>query len=406
MAALVQSFPQQSGTVTMLQTRPASASGILQTSQGQINHQYAASSSKMHRNSYNGINGNGLTTYRGQASIAPVAPYAFTSTPSLTKLDGRVPQGPYLRNDQRTASAPVLPTIQGSEVGQPTSRARYPAAASVSTTSSSSSSELSVGTHQSGTQDDSAITSTARVATRVHRPQSTIIASVPASLRLSPNNMTTLPKASPDRYRRPTHRRAETTGHMPSSLHSTPAGSAQPSGSGMAAVNHLYAQPSQATSLHAGSGHPGSFSQIPPFQSSSNNSISALRTAVDDMHLNRQPTREEASRYRRRSIHTVDMSDFADAQLRGLGQQAFQSNFSPDGRQDHQNSLMNSPTVPNRPASSPGRSGSSETISFARNNQPQPNSVRKFLTQPCRYLIYSANQSLQFLSIYLPASSR
>jgi hypothetical protein len=359
----------------MLQSRPASASSILQASQGQIGHQYAVSSSQMHRNSYNGINSSMPTTYRGQT---PVAPYAFTSTPSLTKAGGHVSQGPYLRNDQRTASAPVLPTIQTSEVGQPANRARYPATASVSTTSSSSS-DVSTGT-QSGARDDSAITSTARVATRVSRPQSTIITPVSAPLHLSPNNTTTLLKASPDRYRRPAHRRAETTGQMPNSLHANPSGSAQPSGSGMAAVSHLYVQPSQASNVHAGSGHKDQFPQIPSFQFSSSTRASALqgnlalRATVDDMNLNRQPAREEVSRYRRRSIHTIDMNDFTESQLRNLGQNSFQPNFTPDGRRDNPNFLKNPLAVSNRP-SSPGRSGDSETSLPVRNEQLLLNSV-------------------------------
>jgi hypothetical protein len=362
----------------MLQSRPASASGILQASQGQINHQYAASSSQMHRNSYNGINSSMPSTYRGQT---PVAPYAFTSTPSLTKAGGRIPQGPYLRNDQWTASAPVLPIIQTSEVGQPANHARYPATASVSTTSSSSS-DLSTGTHQSGARDDSAITSTARVATRVSRPQSTIITPVSASIHLSPNTTTTSPKASPDRYRRPAHRRAETTGQMPNNLHANPSGSAKPSGSGMAAVSHLYVQPSQASNVHIGSGHQDQFPQIPPFQFSSSNRTSILQgsrilcATVDDMQLNRQPAREEVSRYRRRSIHTVDMNDFTESQLRSLGQNGFQTNFTPDGRRDN---LKNSLAVSNRPSSSPGRSGDSETSLPTRSDQLLLNSVCKFL---------------------------
>jgi hypothetical protein len=377
MAALVQSFPQQTSTVTILQTRPTSASGILQTSQG---HQFAAG--QIHQNSYNGMNGSGPTTYRGQAS-APIAPYAFTSTPSLTKTGDRVSQGPHTRNDQKTNPPP---TAQASEVGQPSSRTRYPIAASVSTTSSSSSSELSSGIQQNGTQDDTAITSVARVATRVTRPQSTTIATAPASLLLSPN--VTASKSSPDRYRRPAHRRAETTGQITTNLHAFPSGSAQPSGSGMAAVSHLYAQPSQTNNMHTGSGRHDQFPQLPSFQFSSANRASALhsnpfRATVDDMHLNRQPARDEASRYRRRSIHTLDINEFAAAQLRGLGQQG--PNFSTDGGRDYPNTQKNTLAVSNRPASSPGHGGNSENRLSARKDQLLLNSVQKSLIHSRRH---------------------
>jgi len=173
----------------MLQTRPSSASGMLQTpSQNQGHHQYPTSSAQMHRNSYHGISSSvGPTTYRGHTSMTPVAPYAFTSTPSLTNF--RQPQGPYLRTDQRTASAPVIPTGQTYESGQIGSRSRYPAAASVSTNSSSSSSDLSTTAQKSGSRDDSVIPSQAWAASQAPRPQSAMVIS-PIQTKLSPPNST------------------------------------------------------------------------------------------------------------------------------------------------------------------------------------------------------------------------
>src|SRR4051794_9323492 len=104
MAALVQSFPQQSGPAIMLQSRPSSASGILQTtSQGQV-HQYSQSTPNLNlnRNNYHGLGGGsaGSNTYRGHTSMAPIAPYAFTSTPALTDP----------RQQHKTTSAQNLPS--------------------------------------------------------------------------------------------------------------------------------------------------------------------------------------------------------------------------------------------------------------------------------------------------------
>ena len=39
-------------------------------------------------------NGMGITNYRGHTAVAPIAPYAFTSTPSLATPGQR--QGPHL----------------------------------------------------------------------------------------------------------------------------------------------------------------------------------------------------------------------------------------------------------------------------------------------------------------------
>lgn len=113
MAALVQSFPQQpSSTITMLQTRPTSSSGPFQSN----NQSQLQRGSQMARNMYSGAGGAGggnNTHYRGQSS--PVAPYAFTTTPSLSSNGNPLrqnPTGPHLRQENRTLSAPVNPVAQ------------------------------------------------------------------------------------------------------------------------------------------------------------------------------------------------------------------------------------------------------------------------------------------------------
>jgi hypothetical protein len=145
----------------------------------------------------------------------------------------------------------------------------------------------------------------------------------------------------------------------------------------MVGSNQAYAQPSQSGNSQSIGGYQG-FTQLPYFSSSNNSKTTpftpdlALRAAVDDMHLRRQPAREEAARYRRRSIHTIDIGDQADAQLWGLVPQGHRQGLV---AQEHQHPLRSSPVLSNRPASSPSRSGSSEAILSARGNQAQPASV-------------------------------
>lgn len=360
----------------MLQTRPSSASGILQnTAQGQGHHQYPSSSSQMHLNGYHGISAVGQTTYRGQTSMAPGTPYPFVSTSGLSINSFRPQQGPYHRADLRASSAPVIPTIPALDAGHAGSRSRYPAAASVST-SSSSSSELSAGTHQSISRDDSAITSTAWGATRAPRLQSTVVTSAPAA-SLPPANPQTPTKAAPDRYRRPAPRRSESAGPTSATQQPNTLGPAFLSNPNIAGSNQAFAQPSQNSGSQSTGGYQG-FTQAPYFSSSSNSKMVpfspnlAVRAAVDDMHLRRQPAREEAARYRRRSIHTIDMGDQADAQLRVMVPQEHRQDLV---AQEHQHPLRSSPVLSNRPASSPSGSGSSEAISSTRSNQAQPASV-------------------------------
>ncbi|TEY39724.1 hypothetical protein BOTCAL_0451g00010 [Botryotinia calthae] len=358
MAALVQTLPQQTTTVTMLQTRPSSASGTLQPSQNQAAyHQYPVNSQQ--RNNFHGLNNNNMaiSNYRGHSSMAPIAPYAFTSSPGLSIGGQQTPNGSQSRPEQqRTASAPIVPTLQGGSTNAP-NRSRYPAALSVSTTSSSSSSELSP---RSGTRDDSAITSTARIATRAARPLSTIITSHrhrPAPPMASPA------KPAPDRYRRPAIRRAD-------SSNSSQAGVSSPSVSTMPNVMQFYGASTQAVNSQA-------FNLQMPQQ----NQPSAT---ADDLQLNQRTTSEQAKRYRRRSIHTIDAHDNSNASPSpGFLQQGSRPVNNASGRIDQppeqhgQHPLRSSPVVTLRPATSHGRNDSTDSMKSARSGHSRPNSSDK-----------------------------
>ena len=287
MAALVQSFPSPSSTITMLQTRPTSSDAFQSGSQGQQHSR----NSQMPRNMYN-TNIGGTTNYRGHTSIAsiPVAPYAFASTPVLPGTTNPLrqnPSAPHLRQENRTTSAPVIPfTHQSPNISNNLSRYRpqeFPNSPAAS--------------QQGLVRDDSAISSQAAKQFS-QRPLSSVELNPPA---LSPNASLVAPaKSSPDRYRR-NHRRAE-TGGLSSPNVSSPGGSALPSGSGMATVGHLYSNPAHSNSSPSLS----NYSSYRGTQSPSSNSLQS----VDDMHITKQGPVELAKRYRRRSISSMEAGDY------------------------------------------------------------------------------------------------
>lgn len=376
MAALVQTYPQQSSTVTMLQTRPSSASGILQSSsQPSAHHQYPTSAAQ--RNSFHGMNNNMIVpNYRNLSSVAPIAPYAFTSTPNLA-LPNQRQSGPHLRSDQRTSSAPIVPTV---ESGNGNNRSRYPAAASVSTTSSSSSSDLSSRSQKSGSRDDSTIPSTSRMNSGNPRPHSTIFTS--STQTLAPPSVTAT-KATPDRYRRPNNRRAESS---PTIQHVNN----QAFGTSSAMPNVMQFYGSSTQPALTGVSKQGFNVQVQqPKQSMGFNPT--IGVAADDTQLNRTTSQEHAKRYRRRSIHTIDASEYtlagAKSQPAALQQQGSRQVSSANGRIDHQqHPLRSSPVVTLRPATPHGRNGSVESINSTRSSHhSRPNSVSP--TQVLKYRI-------------------
>jgi hypothetical protein len=363
----------------MLQTRPSSASGILQnSSQSQSHHKYPTNSSHVQRNSFHGLNnGMGVSNYRGHTAVAPIAPYAFTSTPSLSMPGQRSQSAPHLQSQQRTTSAPIIPTVQQPESSSNTNapRSRYPAAASASTTASGSS-DLSSLCQKSGSRDDSAITGTARVASGAARPLSTIITSSSGG-NLAPPVAASPVKTTPDRYRRPNNRRAESsTTSQPSTAQTPPASS---SSSPIPNVMQFYGNSTQqpaATSTNS------SFNlQMPQFSRQAGITPGA---AVDDMQLHRLGNSDQAKRYRRRSIHTIDGGEFSQVGANsspGFLQQGSRQVSSANGRIDQQgHPLRSSPIMTIRPASSHGRDGSTESVNSTRSSHhSRPSSVSGLL---------------------------
>ncbi|KAG9248268.1 hypothetical protein BJ878DRAFT_476617 [Calycina marina] len=351
MATLVQSYPQQSSTVTMLQTRPTSASEILQASSANTSHQYPTSASHKQRSSFHGLS-NGSSSYRGQPAT-PIAPYAFTATPNLTSLPvQKMHGGPHLRSDQRTTSAPAGYT------GESLNRSRYPAPASISTTSSTSSSERSAMSQKSGSKDDSSISSTSRLSTTslASRPQSTMFTQPSSNLDRSSS------KPTPDRYRRPNNRRVDSA---PVVHTATPVNV-----SNLPNVMQFYGTNAAAPNSPNTNSPSGFKVQMPPLTKDSPNSSSpTVGVAADDLQINRHMSENQARRYRRRSIHTIEASNHTyEGLVGGLQMQGSRQVSSANGRIDHQQQhpLRSSPIMALRPGTSNGRNSSSESVHSIR----------------------------------------
>jgi hypothetical protein len=296
--ALVQTFPQQTTTVTMLQTRPSSASGAFnnQTPRGSGNS----------RASYAGGN---ILPYRG--STTPVAPYAFTTTPvfgTQNSVQNPLRQNPPAqRSDARSMSVPGdLSLFKGS----------------ASTQSTPSPKILE--------QSDSYFKVDSQRLSLVSPPLDLSL----ADPRIMGNNAS---KPSPDRYRR-SHKRSETSSAALATQ------SAVPSGSGMAAIGHLYNMPSQSSSS-------------PSFANT------VIGTSKDDSAVSRSS--DAAKRYRRRSIATygseeTSITDVQPQQVAQLPARSYASVVSTPY-------AVPKPEIPAakqnlRPASSHGRSGSDESL--------------------------------------------
>lgn len=163
MAALVQTIPQQSGTVPVLQTRPSSSSGTFSSPQN--------STSRIQTMSWSSFNAGNSGSYRAGHPV--VAPYASQNA------QNRQSWAPQLRAEHRTLSAPApasssprTPNIAAGSVPNPSS----PFRAHIS-------------------KDDSALPSRNPRSHQPVRPLSTI--------NLSPSTAnSSLSKPSPNRYRR------------------------------------------------------------------------------------------------------------------------------------------------------------------------------------------------------------
>lgn len=246
MAALVQTLPAQTTTVTML-GRPSSSGGYSSPgSQGPIKNHHPGRSFNM-----------SSTGYRGMPVTGPVAPYAFTSTPLLANNTN---SRHFTLNTGRSISSPKVSPHGASPSSQPSSPTGLP--------------HVDAG----------------------NRPLTLDLPNIPSTGPLmGPSQVASAPKPSPDRYRRNV-RRNDGDSH-PNRV----AGSSTfPSGSGMAAVGALYNHPSQSSSTP-------SFGSQQSYRSSTHGSnVVPKPSSADDLQLGRGHTTELAARYRRRSVGSIE----------------------------------------------------------------------------------------------------
>lgn len=288
MAALVQTIPQQTGTVPVLQTRPTSSSSAFTTtttsspassSSPPASQHQTARNSTMSWNPYNSTGSSG--SYRSGHQ-------AVTRTPTSQNINNnnnnnnnhhhhRQSWGPQLRPEQhRTFSAP-------STAPQPTAPVNPLAAGPVSSSVSA--------LHMS--KDDSALPSPQRrhvADPSPLRPLSTINIP-PGSLMNNPSP--TVAKSSPDRYRRG-NRRAEGMASSTVNSFNVPSGSMAPTPEKMMTSvddSHLTGIPGHQTRGHA------------------------RVSSADDVGRTDRPQTELAKRYRRRSWGNMDNAGLINLQL-------------------------------------------------------------------------------------------
>lgn len=293
MAAMVQSFPSTGSTITMLQTRSPSSDAFQNGPQGQ-QHQRG---SQMPRNVYNGPVGSvAAGSYRGHPSLSPSASYAFNS-PSITP-NGANPlrQHPTMpRFDTRTASAPVTPLTNPLSSPSPSTTPQH-RLSSVSALSLSN----TFTSQQNSSKDDLSIS------TASHLPSSRPL----SAIDINPTPSSNASKPAPDRYKR-NHRRAETTG-LPTGMTQPQGGSALPSGSGMATIGHLYTGGYHTSSTSTLTSYP-SYRGSPSPSRQANEigpSNQPKMVSVDDSAVSRPGSSEQAKRYRRRSISSLDAKEY------------------------------------------------------------------------------------------------
>lgn len=349
MAALVQSYPQQSGTVTMLQTRNGSGSGMM-PAQPQSNQQYVAQQQK---NTFHGMTGGstGPMTYRGSA--APIQPYAFTTTPSLTP-NGQWQQ-PYPAF--RASSSSAVPTIQTLDPNNGYPRTRHATNGSLP--------NLPMNISPGGSRDDCALPPPGtRRGSGTPRPQSAYFASSTVQTSFA---SAAPAKNQPDRYRRPAIR-ATDSGASGQQGHS--GGSAAPSGSGMASVSHLYTPPPSLNKERRPS--PSSSSRPTSF-------YAKVPGSVDDMQLYR--TQEDSKRIRRRSMPALDAHDMprslAALDIRKAEKSAVDQSASRGGNDKDQMKTARLVTVHSPSKAASGRNGSSESLVSSRSSNSRPSSVSR-----------------------------
>ncbi|KAI4717804.1 hypothetical protein E4T48_05962 [Aureobasidium sp. EXF-10727] len=273
MAEVLSPLPSPPSSINMLHSRPSSSDAY------QANHQRVGSAPR--------------SNYRSSPSAAPVQPYAFQTTP-------------HLRQESRTISA-------SSNVPQ----AQQKGHKSTSSTSTTSSADLTTKTPPLSPGKDAFIN---------------LSSSIPD---LSLTSFETMPKSSPNRYRR-TPQRADSN----NSLQKAP--------SPASSVDNLLTAP--APQLN--------------------------RTSSDDITVTKSSTSESAKRYRRRSLNNLEMSKLED------GRPSSQGNATIRPVSFHSRTSSGDSTGRRVPSSSTPPPAESGRISPAASGSPVKLPIRGSATNP------------------------
>lgn len=386
MAAVMQSFPSPTSTLTMLQTRSSSSEPFQTGSQGQ-QHQR----NQVPRNIYNtSVGGMGAGSYRGHTATSPVAPYAFTSTPIMANGQNPLRQHPTApRLENRTASAPSVPlSLQAQQQNSVSSRPRPPQVNPTSTPLGGS----NLYPNQPQTSRNEPSTSSFPSTQSNFRPQPTSDLNPPS---LQAASYATVAKSSPDRYRR-NHHRAQTSGGL-TSIPSAQGGSAMPSGSGMATVGHLYQHPAQSSSSPSLTSYPSYRGAQSPSLPGVNDYSQPRHSSKDDLNLQREREKQSdlAKRYRRRSISSLEAKDYAmlnsEPQPSGQPKTYAAMLAGPAPQLQHQRPVQTTQAM-ERPTSAHGRNGSNESSASGRSSSKPPSTKPSTVRSPpliCHHLHFS-----------------
>lgn len=328
MAQVLAPIVQTSGSMTMLH----SSSDAFQSPSASQPHPQQPRTSQMSRPSvYNGQSGG--AGYRGTSS-APIAPYAFSSTPQL-------------RQENRTPSALTQQFSAGARLGHPS----HPSSSSDSTVSTSGSSSRSMIAPHLSSKDDSVLGSLE------HKRDTsastiTLSTSVPD---LSLSLQDTPVKPSPSRYRTGARRTDSNNTITAVSTTATP------------------------TQLSPSQGGPPSIA-APKIDASPILTLDDLQaptrpghnraSSVDDLHMPRQGSVDQAKRYRRRSLSGLDAAAQAG------------SGASPTPTNTSTVTPIKRSTQELRPTSSSSRQGSRPNSSQSHERQGSAGSASSSISRP------------------------
>lgn len=265
MAALVQTYPQQTSTITMLQTRPSSNGGMVPASPSPGNHQYNGGGAQTPRSAYNSGNANNM---RGSSVSAQT--FGFSSTPNLASQSTSWQQyGTYRANplvavpghQTFDASTNYRPVMHNNSLGYPNA----------------------YGMSYGGSRDDSALMPS-RNLTPTARPHSFL------SVATQPSFSTSTRQNGPDRYRRTSNLQPPHHGRSHSStLQSSPS---------MIPPSQAY----QASRRYSAS-------------NLSNSQGLAHVSSMGDLQQQKKPAQDDVMRLRRRSVNAIETQDATNSRV-------------------------------------------------------------------------------------------